>query len=95
VSDDGLIHEPVDRLTRLCDAMTKTLEGHAEYREDTDKCIILIDDDQRGGLIIHGYDPETATGDAIICLFSHLRAIARTAGYDVDMIAIPDSPEGL
>jgi hypothetical protein len=74
--------EPTDRLTRLCDAMAKTLEEHAEYREG-DRCMILINDEERGGLVMHGYeDDETAISE----LLTHLKAIFEVNGMTL-MIA--------
>jgi hypothetical protein len=96
--DDGPVasNEPTDRLTRLCDAMTKAFMAHPEYNAETDRCIILIDDDDAGGLVIHGYDPEHAETDAVIALFEHLRAIVRASGSgDVEFIMVPQSPEGI
>jgi hypothetical protein len=86
---------PTERLTRLCDAMTSTLEAHDEYRDGVDRCIILIDDDETGGLVIHGYDPDEGGTDAVANLFMHLRAIIRSTGRDLDFVAIPESPEGI
>lgn len=73
---------PTDRLTRLCAAMTDTLEQHPEYR-DGDKCMVLLDDDDSGGIVLHGYDdPAEAMAD----LLMHMRAIFRGTGTRLDLM---------
>jgi hypothetical protein len=68
--------EPHDRLTRLCDAMTKALEADAEYR-DGDKAIVFLDDGDRGGIQLFGYESDT---DAMADLLIHLKAIFEANG---------------
>jgi hypothetical protein len=85
--------EPHDRLTRICDAMTKTMDLHPE-RLKGDRAIVFLDstDEKRGGINIHGYDDDI---EAIVDLFMHMRAIMRANGKDLDFIAIPDDARGL
>lgn len=83
--------EPHDRLTRICAAMTDALESHPEAR-GTEKCAIFLDDDGRGGLILHGWDDDT---DALVHLFMHFRAIMRANGKDLEFIGIPDDANGM
>lgn len=66
MSDEKRTTEPHDRLTRLCDAMTQTLEQHPERGEE--KCIVFLQDSERGGLVLHGYDSDT---EAMTDLFLH------------------------
>jgi hypothetical protein len=68
--------QPHDRLTRLCDAMTGTLEQQAEYTADV-KAVIMLDDGQRGGIVLHGYDDDT---QAMVDLLMHLKAIFEANG---------------
>lgn len=68
--------EPHDRLTRICDAMSKAMDAHPEHR-DGDKAILFIDDGHRGGIVLHGYDSDT---DAIADLFVHLQAMFEANG---------------
>lgn len=82
---------PVDRLTRLCDAMTQTLEVHPEYRKG-DKCMVFLDDGERGGIVAHGYKNDK---EAIIDLLSHLRAMFKANGMELEFMRIPDSPQGI
>jgi hypothetical protein len=82
---------PVDRLTRICDAMTKTFDLHREMREG-DKCQIFIEDAVTGGIVLHGYDDEY---EALVALLIHLRAIFRANGQDLELIAIPEDASGL
>jgi len=71
--------EPHDRLTRICDAMTDTFVAHAEHH-DGDKCVIFLDGEQRGGLVMHGYDNDA---EALANVFMHLRAVFRANGKDL------------
>ena len=70
--------EPHDRLTRLCAAMTTALDAHPERGEE--KCIVFLQDSERGGLQLHGYEDDT---DALVDLFLHLRAIFRAQGKEL------------
>jgi hypothetical protein len=82
---------PHDRLTRLCDAMARALEADAEYQEG-DRCIIFIDSEteQRGGLVMHGYDDDT---EALSAIFMHLRAIFRANGKELLLAPLLGTPE--
>jgi hypothetical protein len=73
--------EPVDRLTRMCDAAILAFENHPEYLKG-DKCIVFLDTDveKRSGLVLHGYDDDM---DALVNLFMHMRAIFRANGKDL------------
>jgi hypothetical protein len=82
---------PKDRLTRICDQMTKTFDMHPESQPG-DRCMVFLDDGKMGGIVLHGYDNEK---DAIVDLFMHLRAIVQSQGMDLDFIGIPDDPSGL
>ena len=78
--------QPEDRLTRICDAMTKTFDLHLEQRED-DKVIIFIEDGVRAGIVLHGYNDDF---DALIALLVHLRSIFRANGQDLQLMALGD-----
>lgn len=71
--------EPHDRLTELCAVMTDALDRALEPGE-APKCIVFLDDGDRGGLQLHGYDDDT---DAIVDLLVHLRAIFRANGKEL------------
>lgn len=77
--------EPHDKLTRLCAVMTDALEAAAEYSDDV-KCIVFLDDGDRGGIQLYGYDDDT---DAMVDLFVHLRAIFRANGKDLAFAPFP------
>lgn len=93
MADEKQTTEPHDRLTRICDAMTKTMDLHPEKKPD-DKAIVFIDSDadQRGGLVMHGY---TDSREAMVNLFMHMRAVFKASGMDLEFIGIPDDPSGL
>jgi hypothetical protein len=67
--------EPHDRLTRLCSAMTAALEAHPEHGNE--RCIIFLQDNERGGLTMHGYEDDS---EALAEVFLHLRAIFEANG---------------
>jgi hypothetical protein len=100
VSGEYRTSEPHDRLTRLCAAMTEALDAALEQeaastvpskRDDltTPKCIVFLQDDQRGGLQLHGYEDDT---EALADLFLHLRAIFRSQGKDLNFMPMPEGP---
>ena len=70
--------EPHDRLTRLCAAMIDALDTHPERGDE--KCMIFLQDEKRGGLVLDGYDNDT---EAMADLFMHLRAIFRANGKEL------------
>jgi hypothetical protein len=76
--------EPHDRLTRLCAAMTDALDAHPERGDE--KCIVFLQDTERGGLVLHGYDDDT---EAMVDLFMHMRAIFKANGKTLQLHAIP------
>jgi hypothetical protein len=69
--------QPHDRLTRLCEAMGDALKAHPEYR-DGDKAIVMLVDDKRLGIGLHGYDddPDAAETD----LLAHLQTMFEANG---------------
>jgi hypothetical protein len=75
--------EPHDRLTRLCAAMTEALDAHPERGEE--KCIVFLQDGERGGLQMFGYEDD---GDAIVDLLLHVKAIMRSRGQDMQIHAL-------
>lgn len=79
-SEDG----PVDRLTRICDAMTETLVAHPEHLQE-DRAIVFLDDGDRGGIVLHGYDDDM---DAMTDLFMHLKAIFEANGKQLMIVPI-------
>lgn len=83
---------PHDRLTRICDAMTKTRTLHPESRPD-DRCIVFLADPERGGLVTDGYEADD--NEAIVDLLMHLQAIFRANGKHLEIVAIPDDTSGL
>lgn len=78
--------EPHDRLTRICDEMTVTFDSHPEHR-DEDKCIVFLDDGERGGLVLHGYENDI---EAMVDLLMHLRAMFRANGKSLDVMIRDD-----
>jgi hypothetical protein len=86
VTTDASRHdEPQDRLTRLCDAMAATLEAHPEYREGVDKAQIFIQDGERGGIVLHGYDDHS---EAMAELLYHLTKVFKAHGQDIKIVSL-------
>jgi hypothetical protein len=109
VSEVRKTSEPHDRLTRLCAVMTGALDDmlemerkearflsakeRAEYQaQGKVRCIIFLADDKKGGIVIHDYDDAM---EAMAELFVHMQAIFRANGKSLDLIGIPESPEGV
>jgi hypothetical protein len=91
MADDDVTRgpEPMDRLTGLCDQMTRVLD----YPENEDvRAIVFLDDGERGGIQLHGYTDDV---EAMAALFVHMQAVFRANGRDIQFVGIPDSPEGL
>lgn len=84
MSGEQRTEEPHDRLTRLADVAIRALAADPEYL-DGDKVIVFLDNGQRGGLVLHGYDSDA---DAISDLLLHLRAIFRANGKDLMIAAL-------
>lgn len=82
--------EPHDRLTRICDAMSATMDAHPEVHEN-DKAMIFIDDGKRGGIVLHGYESDV---DALADLLTHLEAIFKANGMEMHLMSIPDVHQG-
>ena len=58
--------------------MTQALDAHPERGDE--RCIVFLQDDERGGLVLHGYDDDT---EAMADLLLHLRAIFQASGRDL------------
>jgi hypothetical protein len=78
VSDVARTSEPHDRLTRLCAVMTDALRADPECGDDV-RCVIMLNDDERGGIVIDGYEG-MSDNEAIIDLFLHLKSIFEANG---------------
>lgn len=82
--------EPIDRLTRLCAAMTAALDAHPERGDEKVIVFLQSEAEKRGGLQLHGYENDT---EAMADLFIHLRALFRANGKDLVFAPIPAAPE--
>jgi len=67
--------EPHDRLTGLTVPMLEALRERADAAEV--KCMIFLDGDGRGGLVLDGYDSDA---EAMTNLIMHLKAIFEANG---------------
>lgn len=84
-------HEPTDRLTRICAAMTDVLVAHPEFSPGV-QCAIFLHDDKVGGLVLSGYEDQR---DAVADVLGHLRAILKTQGVSLELIVVPDDASEL
>jgi hypothetical protein len=89
------LSEPDDRLGRLAAAMLDAFEAHPECGDDV-KVIILLDTATDGTIVQHGYGSiEDDDSAAFVALIHHIAALAKANGMRMEMIGIPNSPEGL
>jgi len=79
MSDARRSRRPIDRLTRLCDAMTDALEAHPEC-DDTVRCVVMLQAGERGGIVTYGYDDTGNDLDAMVDLIIHIKAIFEANG---------------
>jgi hypothetical protein len=79
--------EPHDRLTRICNVMSTAFEKHPEHRE-SDRCVIFLNSESRGGLVMVGYDDDA---EALANVFGHLRAVFRANGKDLLFAPMPQA----
>jgi len=77
-------HTPHSRLTRICEAMTNTMDQHPET-QPADKAIIFLDDGHMGGIVLHGYTDDT---DALADLLTHLKALFEANGKTLAIVPI-------
>lgn len=80
--------EPHDRLTRICSAMTETLDAHPENGEGDVKAVIVLDDGKRGGIVLHGYEDDMA---AMVDLLLHLKAVFEVNGKTLMIMPLDDA----
>lgn len=89
------LNQPDDRIGRIASAMLDAFEAHPEHGDDV-KVIILLDTDTDGTIVQQGYgtieDDDSGTFAALV---NHLGAIAKASGMKMQIIGIPNSPEGL
>jgi hypothetical protein len=77
--------EPFDRLTRLAAEMTDVLEAKGSEVEDV-KCIVFLDDRDRGGIHLHGYEDDM---EAMADLFLHMKAVFEANGKQLAFAPMP------
>ena len=68
--------------------MTNALDNDPEMTDDV-KCIVFLQDGDRGGIQLHGYEDDT---DAMADLLWHLRAIFRANGRDLHLVPMGTTP---
>ena len=79
---------PQDRLTRICNDMIATFNQHGEKR-DTDRAIVFLVDETKGGIGIAGYEDES---EALVDLMVHLRAIFQAHGQELHFVPVGTTP---
>lgn len=67
---------PMERMTRLCAAMTAALEANPEHTP-TVKAVVLLMDGKTGGLQLHNY---ASDDEALVDLMVHVQALCETRG---------------
>lgn len=83
---------PHDRLTRIAATMIDTMLEHREHGDE--RCVVMLSDPVRkeSGLVLCGYEDDA---EAMVDMLGHLQAIFAANGKTLEVVAIPDSPEGL
>ena len=79
---------PQDRLTRICNDMISTFNGHVE-KQTADRAIVFLVDEVKGGIGLAGYTDED---DALVDLIVHLRAIFSARGQELHFVPIGTTP---
>jgi hypothetical protein len=82
--------EPISRLTRMCATMTEAFEADPEHREG-DKCIVFLDDGDRGGIQMHGYDNYA---EGMADLMRHIEAMFKANGLTMTFVPVNAVGEG-
>ena len=62
--------------------MTDVFDHHPEH-VGGDRCIVFLDDGDKGGIVIHGYED---FADAMTDLLMHMRAIFKANGKQMDIM---------
>lgn len=80
--------QPHDRLTRLAGTMSDALKQDAEYRDGEDKAIICLNDSERGGICLHGYNDADEARDALVDLLFNIQASLQAHGVDMRIVPV-------
>ena len=87
MAEKPTIHrEPADRLTRICDAMSKTFDMHPEHRPD-DKCVVFLNGSGRGGVMAHGYEDDL---EPLVDLLYQIKIMFEANGKRVDYMFLDE-----
>lgn len=78
--------EPHSSLTKIAD---EALAELGKRLGPDVKCIAFINDGDRGGIGMHGYDD---TLDALTDLFIHMRAMFNAMGKDMQFVPVEGDP---
>lgn len=78
--------EPHDRLTKICDEMAVVL---GDKGDGSEKCVIFLQDGERGGLVMYGYEDDT---EAMADLLMHLTKIFEANGKQLIFAPMPGNP---
>jgi hypothetical protein len=87
VTDIKKGEQPMDRLTRMSNAVIDAFLQHPEHHED-DQCIVLIDDVHSGGIGIAGYDEGDV--EVLANLLRHLKIVFQAYGKDLDLMVVDE-----
>jgi hypothetical protein len=83
----GLLADELDK--RRVEAAERAHDFERQARDwperGDEKCIVFLQDGERGGLQLHGYEEDA---DAIGDLFVHLRALFEANGMDLQLHAL-------
>ena len=85
MSDEIKSVKPHDKLTRICEAMTLAMDC-SEESTGQEKAIVLIQDGNRGGMVLHGYADDK---EALADFMQHAEALFKTFGVKMKVMPMP------
>jgi hypothetical protein len=84
--------EPHDRQTRIAARLIDASEADPELAAG-ERIVVLVSDDETGGLGLRGYDGDDPTA-AVVDILGHARAIMRAYGGDLALLPLDARPRG-
>lgn len=83
-------HEPVDRLSRIADAILSAGQNHPELDEQADRCIVFMrsDKEHMTGIAMAGYGDKDAEKQATVDLLMYLKQLFNSQGKEIAFLPL-------
>ena len=94
MSNERRTHQPHDPLTKIGNAMLLTFAAQTKHLPAA-RAIVMLRDDNRGGLALSGYEGDEGAAQAAEDLIGHARAILRTIGMNLEVVHVPHGKGGV